>query len=346
MFAALQYLNFHTNYLDLSDIIPGHDDITLKVGQETGFDKGGTLIIHLNPPELPLAYREIGRLFTRHRRIIGYWAWELPDIPPNWKRAFRLVDEIWVPSRFVADAIRRNTLLPVRVVPHPVQVPASALLTRASFRLPEDAFVCLSMFDMCSSASRKNPLGTIRAFNLAFGTNQKSILVLKVTHGDMAPAILGEIKDSVGSSSNIKIIDSKLSSEHVVGLISCADTVVSLHRSEGFGLVLAEAMMLGKPVVATGWSGNMDFMNSENAALVDYDLVPVQDPQNVYPYPDQHWAEPNVEHAATWLRVLASNRTLARKIGERAARDARRLFALNAYRRRIESCGISILHSS
>jgi glycosyltransferase involved in cell wall biosynthesis len=144
----------------------------------------------------------------------------------------------------------------------------------------------------------------------------------------------------IGQASNIRIIDVKLPTEDMAALINCSDVVISLHRSEGFGLVLAEAMLLGKPVVATGWSGNMDFMDSGNAALVDYTLVPAVDEQGVYTMTDQQWAEPDVAQAAAWLRVLKDDAGLRRKIGMVAARDAAEFFKLERYRAALEATGV------
>ncbi len=285
----------------------------------------------------------MGRGFVRHKRVIGYWVWELRAIPPNWRRGFRHVHEIWVPSQFTADAIRPHTELPVRVVPHPVsQYVGSPLgradfgvgspLGRADFGLAEDAFVLLTMFHMTGCFVRKNPVASVRAFRKAFGDDPNSLLVVKVADGMDVAWALRELEREIGGAPNIRLMHDKLSREGIAALIRCADVVMSLHRSEGFGLVPAQAMLSAKPVVATAWSGNMDFMTERNSALVSYKLIPVRDPQGTYNQPDQLWADPDVEHAANWLKRLAASPELRRRLGETAAEDVARLFNLCSYK--------------
>lgn len=268
---------------------------------------------------------------VRRKRVVGYFAWELPAIPPNWKKALDLAHEIWVPSRFTADAFRPYTALPVRVVPHPVRCPTVADLARADFGLPEDAFVVLTMFHMGAGFVRKNPIGAVRAFRQAFGDNLNAVLVIKVADADLVPWAMAELQSAIGSAPNIRIFHDKLSRDRVAALIRCADVVLSLHRAEGFGLVPAQAMLLGKPVIATGWSGNTDFMNQRNSVLVSYKLVPVRDPQESYTQEDQAWADPDVEQAAVWLRRLAENPELKQRLGEAATKDAARCFSVSSY---------------
>ena len=140
-----------------------------------------------------------------------------------------------------------------------------------------------------------------------------------------------ELESAVGGAPNIRIMHDKLSQEGMDSLMQHADVILSLHRGEGFGLVLAQAMLLGKPVIATGWSGNMDFMSRRNSILLDYELIPVQDPQGSYAQGDQNWADPDIEQAADWLVRLARSPDLRRKIGQAAAEDAAERFSLRSY---------------
>lgn len=338
--SALRDLGFDVRYLDLTKTFHREESLTVNLGQEANRGEGGVIIVHINPRELPLAILVMGRSHLRQRRIIGYWAWELPDIPRSWKSAFRYVDEVWVPSRFVSDAVRPHTDLKVRVVPHPVRPPLAARLNRAELKLPENAFVCLTMFDMRSGFARKNPLAAVRAFCRAFGDDADKLLVLKVGDAQRVGWAKAALERELSGMPNVRVIDNKLESPDIGSLMHCVDVVVSLHRSEGFGLVLAEAMMLGKCVVATGWSGNMAFMNSENSALVKYQLVPIRDPQGIYTEnDDQRWAEADVDHAAEWLRLLASDQEMRERIGANAARDAANYFTPDTYRNALEgSC--------
>lgn len=277
---------------------------------------GVPLVLHVNAPILPLALLRLPAAVTRNRPIIGYWAWEMPEVPPEWRPALACVSQVWVPSRFTAAVL--EPLLPgrIRVVPPALAVvpPVASVLDRAAFGLPAEAVVVLVSFNLASSFARKNPFAAIAAFRGAFGDRPDRILVLKVSHPEHAPADFARLAQ-LAHAPNIRLETRTLPPDDRHALTACADIVLSLHRSEGFGLVLAEAMLLGKPVVATGWSGNTDFMDPTNAALVGYRLVPARDNRSVY---RGLWAEPDVADAAARLRTLADDAELRRDIGERA----------------------------
>jgi glycosyltransferase involved in cell wall biosynthesis len=283
---------------------------------------GVPLVLHVNAPILPLALLRLPAAVTRNRPIIGYWAWEMPEVPPEWRPALACVSQVWVPSRFTAAVL--EPLLPgrIRVVPPALAVvpPVASVLDRAAFGLPAEAVVVLVSFNLASSFARKNPFAAIAAFRGAFGDRPDRILVLKVSHPEHAPADFARLAQ-LAHAPNIRLETRTLPPDDRHALTACADIVLSLHRSEGFGLVLAEAMLLGKPVVATGWSGNTDFMDATNAALVGYRLVPARDNRSVY---RGLWAEPDVADAAARLRTLADDADLRRDIGERARVSALR----------------------
>jgi glycosyltransferase involved in cell wall biosynthesis len=283
---------------------------------------GVPLLFHVNAPMLPLVMLRLPRRLPRGRRIVGYWLWELPNVPPEWRGGARFVHEVWVPSQFVAAAI--EPLLPnrVHIVPFPLAIaaPEPLDLGRAAFGLPADAVIVLVSMNLASSLARKNPLGAIVAFRAAFGVRHDRLLVLKIANPDHHPADFALIAAAVGNAPNIRI-DTQLYPPGVThALTAAADIVLSLHRSEGFGLVPAEAMLLGKPVIATGWSGNMAFMDAQSAALVDFRLVEAKDPRRIYYGSD--WAEPNLESAVFQLRRLADNATERAVLGLRAKRYA------------------------
>lgn len=280
---------------------------------------GGAMIIHLNAPDMPAARLLIGRSRAAGRRVIGYWAWELPRIPPEWRVGFRHVHEVWTPSAFCADAIRACTDRPVRVAPHPVATPSPSARRRADFGLPENAFVVLSMLHFGSGFARKNPLAAVRAFRQAFGDRSDALLAIKLSADAALPWARRELAAAIDGAPNIKIIEETLSRGDQAALLQAADVVLSLHRSEGFGLAPAEAMRLGKPVVATGWSGNLEFMTPDCACLVDYRLIPVVDPQGTYD-PDQYWADPDPADAARRLLQLQENPDFAAALGDAARR--------------------------
>jgi glycosyltransferase involved in cell wall biosynthesis len=277
---------------------------------------GVPLILHVNAPMLPLALMRLPAELTRNRPIVGYWAWEMPEVPAEWRPALACVTQVWVPSRFTAAVL--EPLLPgrVRVVPPALALvpPVASAMNRAAFGLPEDAVVVLVSFNLASSFARKNPFAAIAAFRGAFGDRPDRILLLKVGHPEHAPADFARLAQ-MARAPNIRVETHTMPPEDRHALTACADIVLSLHRGEGFGLVLAEAMLLGKPVIATGWSGNTDFMDGSNAALVPYRLVPARDDRSVY---RGLWAEPDVAEAALLLRTLADDPTLRRTLGERA----------------------------
>ena len=280
---------------------------------------GVPLVLHVNSPQLPAMLRRLPRGYLKGRRIIGYWAWELPEIAPDWRVGCDFVHEAWAPSRFTASALEKVLPGRVRVVPHAVAVapPVPSALDRAAFGLGRDAVVTLVSFSLASSFVRKNPLAAIAAHRLAFDERPDRVLVLKVSGADHDAGGLAQLHDAVGGATNIRVETREFSAADAHALTACADMVLSLHHSEGFGLVLAEAMMLGRPVVATGWSGNMDFMDENSAALVGFTLAAPDDPRGVYQAKGALWADPDIGEAAAHLRRLADDP------GERGALGAR-----------------------
>ena len=204
----------------------------------------------------------------------------------------------------------------MHVVPHPLPEAPVTPGMRGKLGLPSDALVVLNVFHLGSAFSRKNPLAAIAAFRRAFGDDPKRVLAIKLIDNG-AHLARHELDAAIAGAANIRLIEGMLPEADMAGLMAASDIVISLHRSEGFGLVPAQAMALGKPVVATGWSGNLDFMNERNSALVSYSLVPVRDPQGFFDSADQRWADADVEHAAEWLRRLAADAHLRAKLGSR-----------------------------
>ena len=286
---------------------------------------GMPLIVHVNAPDMPVALLRLGRAAARNRKIIGAWAWELPAPAPDWFAGARYVHEIWAPSHFAAQAL--ESLLPgrVRVVTPPLAVapPQPSRLDRATFGWSTDAVVVLVVFDLASSFVRKNPLAAIAAFRGAFGDDPRFSLVLKIGNPHHFPADFTAIRAAVAEARNIRLMTQTLPVADLHALMACADIVLSLHRSEGFGLVLAEAMLLGRPVIATGWSGNLDFMDVTSAALIRARLVPAADPRGVYSVPGAVWAQPSLGAAMGALLHLGHDAAARQALGARGQVMAR-----------------------
>ncbi len=234
--------------------------------------------------------------------------------------SFRYLHEIWVPSTFTRDAVAAATDKPVHVVPHPLPPMAATPDMRGKLGLPADALIVLNVFHLGSAFSRKNPLAAVAAFRKAFGDAPDRILAIKLIDNG-AQWARRELDAAIAGAGNIRLIEGMLPEADMAGLMAAADIVISLHRSEGFGLVPAQAMALGKPVIATGWSGNLDFMSKKNSALVSYSLIPVRDPEGAFDSDDQMWADANVEEATAWLRRLAGDAEMRARMGAAAAKD-------------------------
>jgi glycosyltransferase involved in cell wall biosynthesis len=280
-------------------------------------------VMFVNAALMPALVQEIGSRQLRRHYNVGYWLWELEKFPDAWKSAIDLVDEVWTPTRFVQRGLLAVTSKPVIRIPMPIGFSNPGKMDLARFGIGRDSYVFLCSFDFNSYLSRKNPLGAIEAFRMAFeGSRHDVVLMLKSINGERYPASLAALKDVVASDARIRLHDGFFSRSETLALLNAADTYVSLHRSEGFGLNIAESMYLAKPVIATGYSGNMEFMDAGNSLPVRYALRQLRGGE----YPEwhgQHWAEPDLEHAA-WLMAGCVDGSLdARSLGGNAARSIR-----------------------
>ncbi|MBR0668809.1 glycosyltransferase family 4 protein [Roseomonas hellenica] len=304
-------------------------------------DGPGTLILHVNGPMVPWSMRALGRRAVAGKRVFAFWNWELPKLAADWDRGYRFVHGILASSDFVADAVRRPGGPPVATVPYYIPDPEPASITRADLGLPEHAFLALSIFDASSSVERKNPVAAIRAHRQAFGDRADRVLVLKTYKTGMGGAAWAEVLAEAAGAPNIRILDREMSRQEVWGLIRLSDVFVSLHRSEGIGLSPAESMRLGRPVIATGWSGNMDFMDAASAMLVGYRLIPAQDLRGTYSVPGAVWAEPDVAEAAACLTTLAEDPVRRLALAEAGRRRVAHLTAPLCGRHALEALGLA-----
>ena len=278
-------------------------------------------VVCVNADQVPVFGQTVGPGFFDGRHTIGQWAWELEEFPDRWHPSFHYVDEIWAVSEYSRQAIAGATDKPVYAFPHAIVPPAVAEgVGRADLGVPVDPFVFLFCFDLLSILERKNPLGLIDAYRRAFDADGRTALVLKVINGDRAVGDLERLRLEIEDRDDIVLLDGYLEADHVSALMAVSDCYVSLHRSEGFGLTMAEAMALGKPVIATAYSGNMDFMTADTAYLVPWSYAEV--PSGCDPYPEgAKWADPDLEEAAGLMRHVVDHPGEAAAKGA-AARDS------------------------
>lgn len=282
----------------------------------------GFELVCVNPDELPAFVERLGADYFQGPRI-GVWGWETDAIPQRWNAAFALVDEIWVYSQFMAEHLGAACDVPVQALAPPVQAPDPPA-DRLRLGVP-DGYLFLFVFDYLSTLQRKNPVGLINAFKRAFAPGQGPQLLLKTINAPLRPLGVEELLWAADGRPDIHLVDRSLSESEKDGLIAACDCYVSLHRSEGFGLTMAEAMSVGKPVIGTRHSGNLDFMDDENSYLVDCELTHVGPDVEIYPA-EGRWAEPDVDHAAALMRRVYEDQASAQLVGERARADiARRL---------------------
>jgi glycosyltransferase involved in cell wall biosynthesis len=338
MHAALEKLGVPAWKISCEVAVPGEASAAARAALPPD---GAALVVHVNAPVLAAAFLGLPRGFLRGRRVIGYWAWELPVVPDSWLTGARFVHEIWTPSKFSASALERLAPGRVRVVPHPVAAapPVAAALTRADFGLRDDAVVVLVSFSLASSFERKNPLAAIAAFKAAFGDRTDRVLVLKILHAGHAPGDLEVLRQHVGEARNIMFETRILPIADSHALTRCADIVLSLHRSEGFGLVPAEAALLGRAVVATDFSGTTDFLDASCSIPVPYRLVAARDPRGVFEAPGATWAEADVGAAADALRGLADDAGLRARLGAAAQIQVAHKLGAEALRDAVRSLG-------
>ena len=290
-------------------------------------------LIGVNADELPRFVEHQGEAWLRERYSLALWAWEVEEFPDAMAASARFVDEIWANSSYSARAIAARVACPVFSFPLPIAVPPPSDLSRAELGLP-DGFLFLFCFDFDSVFERKNPLATVTAFCRAFRPGEAHLL-LKSVNGERHPRELARLRAAAGERRDVLVRDGYLTALEQAALLRRCDAYVSLHRAEGFGLTLGEAMALGRPVVATGYSGNLDFMHEDNCFLVDYRLVPVPPGCGPYP-PSTHWAEPDLEAAAAALRRVVDDREGCRQRRARALTDIERFHSPAARARWIE----------
>lgn len=276
---------------------------------------GGVWLMHVNAPEAIAAMSRISSASWLGRYRIGYWAYELPRAPQQWVKAAEAFHEIWAPSQFVADALTNSGVRkPVRVMPHPVVLGPPPFAHNPN----SGDFIVLAMGDLRSSATRKNLIGAINIYKRAFPELAPSRqLILKVQSDDAHPEFLRAALAAAQGRGDIVFRTGSLNDTEIAQLVAAASVVLSPHRSEGFGLTLAEAFLSGVPALATGWSGNVDFMAQTPELLIRHMMTPVRDAAGIYRAAGLQWAEPDVGDAADKLLTLFQSQELRRLLAER-----------------------------
>jgi glycosyltransferase involved in cell wall biosynthesis len=277
-----------------------------------------TNVFHITADQMILASDFLGSDFFLGKYNILYPFWELAIFPNECLPALKFIQEVWAPSRFIQEAIAKKVNIPTTWMPIAVDVSAAPPPDRKRFGIADETFVFLFYFDFASYATRKNPWAVIQAFEKAFPYGQENVqLVIKFMAFEHHKTDVRRLRECVRDNRRIVLIGEVLSFVSQMCLINSVDAFVSLHRSEGFGLGMAESMALGKPVIGTNYSGNTDFMDDQNSCLVDYTLVPVKEGE--YPYSKgQVWGEPDVDQAAWFMRRLVLEPEFAMRLGNSA----------------------------
>ncbi|MGJ4952577.1 glycosyltransferase [Bradyrhizobium sp. HKCCYLS20291] len=344
LFRALLTAGISAELIDVSPaVLERSDEIEAYRAFEAAKPSGEILIFCMPPFEMMRAIARLALEAGRPRQYrIGYWPWETTALRDDWLLAADHVDEIWAMSRFLEATYQSQCpAKPVIYMPPCVEQPEP--------RVPDDLatifggdFGFLSIFDFNSRIERKNPLGLISAFRSAFPHGSERVrLILKTLNQDKHPEHFAAVMEAIGADDRILVVDGPLHQDELNGLMSLADAYVSLHRSEGFGRTLAEAMRLRIPVVATGWSGPADFLDETTGYPIRSTLSPVRAPD--YPFAAGQWADPDLDQAAAALRDIAERRTQARTKIEtahsRIAAQYSRTTVANLLRSRLELIG-------
>lgn len=300
-------------------------------------------VVHLDPPASRDLDHHHGKGFRAGKYNIGYWAWELPEFPDAWASYCDYFDEIWCPSDFVREAIGMTSPVPVLTMPHAIAFTRPTETTAAlrdRFDLPRDRFLFLFLYDLNSYAERKNPRAVIDAFRRSGLAARGAALVIKTHSVKGNESDLGRLLEATADLPDTKIIADTFTREDIYRLEAACDCFVSLHRSEGFGLAVAEAMYLGKPVIATDWSATAEFLDETNGCPVRAPLVTLD--RNHGPYAKgQTWADPDPAHAAEWMVRVFADSAFRTRIGTAARETIEQRFSPlrigQRYRRRLET---------
>ena len=324
---SLSNITYSLTQIPFSGKHQGEDNSLNTEKNKPPNDSSEIRLFHFNGDHTDQLLSKWGEEVFECRYSIGFWHWELPEFPNDYLSWFSRVNEIWVPSKFVHNSISLKSPHPVQVIPLALEKNALSPPhpSRQKFSLPPDAFLFLLTFDFYSSMERKNPLSSIRAFSkLIVGGQQNTQqihLVVKTSNAHADPKSAKLLKDALFSipKDSYTLIEEILPRKGMLQLINTCDALISLHRSEGFGLHLSEAMAMGKSVLATNWSGNTDFMNETNSYPINFDIVQLENDTDSYKK-GNFWAEVDIEHAVTQMKKVLENELAGNEIIKQNAR--------------------------
>jgi glycosyltransferase involved in cell wall biosynthesis len=289
-------------------------DVDTAVDSPVTYD---TTIVCVGADQLPVLNEQMQGRMPVAVSTVGLWAWEVEAFPRWMAGSATMVDEVWVYSHHVANAVAPVCSVPVHVFAPPVTVPDQIVeIDRAAVGLTDD-FTFLFCFDFASGFERKNPIGVVNAFRRAFAPDAGPRLVVKSVNGSSAPLASARLKAAVGDRSDIVLRDGYEPAVRQLALTAACDCYVSLHRAEGYGITLTEAMAAARPVIATAYSGNLEYMTAESAVLIPYELDRIPFGCDPYP-PSAVWAEPDIDVASDAMQRMASDPTSATRLGARA----------------------------
>jgi len=292
---------------------------SLNYGAVINTNKYKVNIFHVNADQILPVFVHLGRVFFEQRYNIGYPFWELSKFPLEWIPPMQLMDEVWAPTTFIQDALTQALGREVPLLPVCVVLPTIFKLGRSYFSIPANQYQFFFAFDSYSFIDRKNPYAVVAAFKMAFPFgNEKAGLIIKSMNAKESSESWKKLINETGGDKRIKIINETMEKSRLLSLMAECDCYISLHRSEGLGLGPMEAMLLGKPVIVTNYSGNTDYAKPDNSCLVDYSLISVKEGQYLF-HENQVWADPDVKHAAWYMKKLAEEPEYGVSLGRKGA---------------------------
>ena len=303
------------------------NDHEFEVSREFTYDK---LMFAVNANELPMIMNQLPGQFVQKKYLMGQWFWELEYFPPSMRFGFQLVNEVWAPTGFICDALVKAAPPKVKIQKMPLPLVAPKFdpeISKVDIGVDPGRFMFYYTFSYFSVNGRKNPEAVVNAFKKAFKNEEGPTLVIKTVYGDKFPDKFKSLKTLVGDRTDIKLINSTLDSMTANALLNIADCYVSLHRSEGLGLTLSESMALGKPVIATNYSGNTEFMTDDTSILIPWEYTEVGIGNDVYP-PTAKWAEPDVNAASEAMKHVYEHQNEAKLMGIRAKKHLEANFSI------------------